>query len=162
AMASHALAFYAQREREVYASCQHHARVFFREAAAFHRTTFWDARSGPETREAAGPDPVEADSLERLEAARGEVAGAYDRLRRHHRLRLRLSDAVKFAPAPEINGCEVVLREAMVMPGDRKATRFAAGVNLPELSRIASACHDVPGILSEYEARVGPAAPDNV
>ena len=45
-MTSHALDFYAQRERDVYAECQELARGYFRDAATFHRTPFWDSRAG--------------------------------------------------------------------------------------------------------------------
>lgn len=148
AMAAHALAYYAQRERDIYAECQQLAGGFFGEAAAFHHTPFWEARAG---------------DLSRFDAGEiGDVAAAHERLRGTTRLRLRPSDALRFQPAPDIEGREVVLRDAILAPGSETPLRFAAGVNLPALVRLVAGCDDVPAIFSAYHSHVGPAPLDNL
>jgi len=147
-MTSHALDFYAQRERDVYAECQELARGYFRDAATFHRTPFWDSRAGESS------------------AAHGEdlagISAAHNRLRGATRIRLRQSAALRFETTPDIEGREVVLRDAIVPPGGTVPVRFAAGVNLPALVRLADRCDDMPAIFSAYHAHVGPAPVDNL
>jgi flavin-dependent dehydrogenase len=147
-MSSSALAFYAQREREVYAECQQIARGFFAEAAAFHDTTYWHSR-------AIAPTTQESDDA-------AGINEAHARLRRAARVRLRPSAALRFDTTPDIEGREVVLRDAIVPPGANAPIRFAAGVNLPALVRLAAECDDVPAIFSAYHAHVGPAAVDSL
>jgi flavin-dependent dehydrogenase len=148
AMTSHALAFYAQRERDIFAECQQLARGFFGEASAFHQTPFWTVRAG-DGASAQAPDD-------------GSLAAAHARLRESAHLRLRPSAALRFDTTPEIEGREVVLRDAIVPPGTKIPLRFAAGVNLPALVRLVAGCDGVPAIFSAYHAHVGPAPLDNL
>jgi flavin-dependent dehydrogenase len=146
-MTSHALDFYARREREVFSECQAVARKFFCEAAAHHRTPFWtvrDERIGDSDHHEHGED----------------VRRALDRLRSAGAAKLRPSPALRFETAPDIEGREVVLREAIVVPGWDRPLQFAAGVDLPALVRLAGNCRDVPGIFSSYHAHVGAAPID--
>ena len=147
-MTSHALAFYAQRERTIYAECQQLARGYFSDAAAFHGYPFWRSRAGVSSTAQTG------------DAA--EIAAAHDRLRAATRVRLRRSAALRFDTAPDIEGHEIVLRDAIVAPGDTLPLRFAAGVNLPALVRLVDGCDDVPAIFSAYHAHVGPVPVDNL
>jgi len=50
----------------------------------------------------------------------------------------------------------VVMRDALVMPGVDAPLRFAAGVDLPALARLAGAGRDVPELIAAYHAQVGP------
>ena len=147
-MTSHALAFYAQRERTIYAECQQLARGYFSDAAAFHGTPFWRSRAGVSSTAQTG------------DAA--EIAAAHDRLRAATRVRLRRSAALRFDTAPDIEGHEIVLRDAIVAPGDTLPLRFAAGVDLPALVRLVDGCDDVPAIFSAYHAHVGPVPVDDL
>jgi flavin-dependent dehydrogenase len=149
AMTSHALAFYAEREREIYAQCRELARQYFAEAAAAHRTPFWTTRARDLSRADSGAED------------RG-IHAAHERLRGGARVRLRPSAALRFLPAPDIEGREVVLRDAIVPPGSDTPLRFAAGVNLPALVRLVAGCDDVPAIFSAYHAHVGPAPLDSL
>jgi len=45
------------------------------------------------------------------------------------------------------------------VPGFTEPIRFAAGVNLPELARMAPECPDVPSLIETYERRVASADP---
>jgi flavin-dependent dehydrogenase len=147
-MIPHALAYYAERERHVFGECDRQAGAFFREAARFHQTPFWAARA-----DASAPDDDDADGL---------VRRAHTRLREREGVRLRPAAAVRFGSAPDIEGREVVLRDAVIVPGSDTPLRFAAGVNLPALVRLAAEFDDVPAIFSAYHAHVGPAPVDNL
>ncbi len=150
-MASAAVDLYVQREREIYADCESRAGQFFRDAANWHTSAFWSSRA--EAAKTAAP------AIAGREAA---VRGAFDRLCAAPRLDLRLSSALRFTSVADIEGREVVWREAVVMPGDHQAVRFAAGVNLAALARLAVACDEVPALLSAYTAHVGPVPMDGL
>jgi hypothetical protein len=62
----------------------------------------------------------------------------------------------------DIEGREVVLREGLVLPGDDRPVRFAAGVNLPALVRLAAECDEVPALFSAYNTHVGPVPMDGL
>jgi flavin-dependent dehydrogenase len=162
-MAATSAEFHAQRERQVYAECQRLAAVFFNEAAVWQATAFWSARAG-------GPAPGDVDrhgqpdNLERWDR-RDESASvrlAFDRLRDAAQIRLRPSSSLRFASMADIEGREVVLREGLVLPGDDRPVRFAAGVNLPALVRLAAECDEVPALFSAYNTHVGPVPMDGL
>lgn len=148
AMESHALRYHRERERQVYADCERISRSFFREAAACHRTPFWRARA---------PEGAAVES-----AGERFLRDAHARLTRGGTVRLRPSPDVRFEPTPDVEGHEIVLREAIAGPGADTPIRFAAGVNLPALFRVAGEFDDIPAIFSAYHARVGPAPIDNL
>jgi flavin-dependent dehydrogenase len=162
-MAATAVEFHAQRERQVYAECQRLAADFFNEAAAWHASAFWSARAG-----GLPPSDVDhrghPDHLDRRDH-RDESAGvrlAFDRLRDAAQIRLRPSSSLRFASIADIEGREVVLREGLVMPGDDRPVRFAAGVNLPALVRLAAECDEVPALFSAYNTHIGPVPMDGL
>lgn len=147
-MAGAAVDFYVQRERQVFDECQCVARQFFSEAASGHASAFWIARTFT-------PEPDAAD----------ETAGvrlALERLRAASHIRLRAASALRYAEIADIEGREVVLREAILMPGEDVAMRFAAGVNLPALVRLAPQHLGVPELFSAYNAHVGPVPMDGL
>jgi len=72
------------------------------------------------------------------------------------RVRLRPSETLQFASVPAIDGRQVVMREAIVVPGVDSPLQYAAGVDLARLVRIATRCDDVPGIIEAYQQHVGP------
>jgi hypothetical protein len=61
-----------------------------------------------------------------------------------------------------IEGTEVVLRDGVKLPGASLPVRFVAGVNLPELIRIAAGCRDVASLIEAYHGRVAPVDPRNL
>jgi flavin-dependent dehydrogenase len=147
-LAAAAQDFYVRRERDVFAGCQRIADRFFAEAAACHAGAFWSART-------AASAPAEADPS-------AGVRRAFERLRASPRFALRLSSALRFGSIADIEGREVVMREAVVMPGDDRPVRFAAGVNLPALARLAARCDEVPALFAAYTAHVGPVPMDGL
>jgi hypothetical protein len=57
---------------------------------------------------------------------------------------------------PTIDGREVVMREAVVVPGLESPMHYAAGVDLARLARLVSGGADVPTIIAAYQDNVGP------
>jgi flavin-dependent dehydrogenase len=149
-MAGAAVDFYTAREHAIYADCQQRAGRFFQEAADAYTTAFWSTRAEA-TASASSPQ----------EGTTG-MRAAFDRLRAAPRLALRLASALRFTSVADIEGREVVLREAVVMPGDHEPVRFAAGVNLAALARLAVGCEEVPALFSAYTAHVGPVPMDGL
>ena len=158
AMAGPAMDLYVRREREVYDDCLRRSSVFFAEASRVYDTPFWSARA--ERRVAA----TGADGSGDLEDTRDETLGrdesvraAFERLRADDVVRLRPASALQFAQVPAIDGREVVLREAVVVPGLGSPLHYAGGVDLAQLARIVAGCADVPAIIEAYQQHVGPA-----
>jgi flavin-dependent dehydrogenase len=156
ALASAALDFYARREQQVYAACMRRTRPFFTEAAAVYATPFWSIRAAyAESAEATVFDDSDALTDEAL-ASDAEVRLAFERLRASEHVRLRVSAALQYQPMASIEGREVVMRDALVVPGLESPLQFAAGVNLAALARLADGHSEVAALLAAYHAEVGP------
>jgi hypothetical protein len=146
-----------RREHQVYTEYLRQSTAFFREAALVYDDPFWTARANPA--HAGEPDGEPSDFLLRHDA---DVRRAFERLRDAPRLDLAPSPHLHFEKAAVIEGREVVLRDGVVVRGYTAPIRFVAGVNLPELVRIAPGCRDVPSLISSYESRVAPVDPRNL
>jgi flavin-dependent dehydrogenase len=154
-MESAALAFFIARERDVYAACRRLSARFFEDASAAYNDPFWTARAGRVNGNSASPGSLGA--LNDVELARDPaVRDAFDQLCRASLVRLRPAPALRFEPAAAIEGREVVMRDALVLPGGAAPLRFAAGVDLPALVRLARHCDDVSTLISAYHTEVGP------
>jgi hypothetical protein len=130
--------------------------AFFAEAAAVYRTPFWSSRADTNTATSAATDAAGEWSDEALAADSG-VRRAFDYLRATDRLRLRASSSVRVQPVAAIEGCEVVMRNALVVPGVGAPLRFAAGVDLPALTELARDGEDVSTLIAAYQRHVAPA-----
>lgn len=149
-----ASSFFDRRERQVHAEYVQRSAALFRDAAAVYNDEFW----GPRARAA---DAIsDADTLSEFALFHdSDVRFAFEQLRDATRLNLVVDPHVTFENVPAIEGKEVVLREGIVIPGLTTPVRFAAGLNLPALVRIAVNCQDVPAFLATYERQVAPADP---
>ncbi len=159
ALAGAARDLYVARERQVYADCMRRSNAFFAEAAAAYGTPFWSRRA----EEADGIDPVvedhdvlAADMSDAALARDPDVRMAFEHLRASEHVRLRASAALRFAPVAIIEGREVVMRDALIVPGLDAPLQFAAGIDLAALARLASAGGEVPALIAAYHAQVGP------
>src|SRR5262249_40033694 len=150
-MADAATAFYCAREADIELDCRRRSASFFSEAAAAYASAFWAARADGAGDTDSGNGAVEP-----------SVRAAFDGLRQASALRFRPSDALRFASVAEIDGREVVMREALVLPGVERPVRFAAGVDLPALVRLAPCCDQVASLVASYQAHVGPAPIEGV
>jgi hypothetical protein len=157
ALAGAAVDLYVGRERQVYAECMRRSRAFFAEAAAVYGTPFWSSRAA----HAAGVDggaASEDDSFSDEALARDAgVRLAFDNLRAAEHVRLRPADALRFRAVASIEGREVVMRDALVVPGLDAPLQYAAGIYLPALARLATECGEVPALIAAYHTEVGPA-----
>jgi flavin-dependent dehydrogenase len=153
ALAGAATGLYAQRERQVYADCMRRARAFFAEAAGAHDAPFWSRRADDGAVTAAGADDEVSDDATARDV---DVRLAFEQLRSTEHARLRPATALRFEPVASIEGREVVMRDALVVPGLSAPLQFIAGVNLAALARLANGRDEVPALLAAYHAQVGP------
>ena len=79
----------------------------------------------------------------------------YSRLRAQESLSLRWRDGVQLAKLPRIHGQEIVLDEAV--PIGMSSVRFAAGIDLLALARVAVARDSVAAIVEAYQREHGAA-----
>jgi hypothetical protein len=101
-------------------------------------------------------DVFPADMSDAALARDPDVLLAFEHLRASDHIRLRASTALRFAPVAIIEGREVVMRDALIVPGLDVPLQFAAGVDLATLARLAAACGEVPALIAAYQAQVGP------
>jgi flavin-dependent dehydrogenase len=152
-LAAAATDFYAKRERQVYADCTRRARAFFQEAAIAHDNPFWSVRAdGDATGVCEASDEVNDEDI----ARDASVREAFERLRAVEHVRLRPAETLRFEPVASIEGRQVVMRDALVVPGLSAPLQFTAGVNLPALARLATGRAEVPALLAAYHEQVGP------
>jgi len=155
AMAEPAIDLFVRRERAVYSDCLRRSAAFFAEASRAYGTPFWQVRA--EAAPAAVPetdldtDETSDDTL-RHDAA---VSEAFERLRANGAVRVRPSSSIEFTSVPTIEGRHVVMREAVVVPGQAAPLHYAAGIDLARLTRIVSNGADVPAIIAAYQEAVG-------
>jgi flavin-dependent dehydrogenase len=158
-MQSDAYEFYDRRERQVWADYQRHTAAFFREAACTYEDGFWSTRLAA----LAGlPGAADGDFADAGFARDPGVHSAFDELRRMPQCRLKPGEPLTFAKTAVIEGSLIVMREALVIPGIEMPMRFAAGVNLPEVIRVASEGVDVSSLIETYQRRVGCIDPRNL
>ena len=156
AMASAACDLYIRREHEVYSDCLRRSSAFFAEADRFYGTSFWSVRAShtPGGNRSAGIESEDpSDESLRHDTS---VRDAFERLRADTAVRVRPADALRFVPVPTIDGREVVMREALVVPGLGSPLHYAAGVDLAQLARIVAGGADVPTIVAAYQDKVAP------
>ena len=90
-----------------------------------------------------------------VQRAAGDGVHDVDDLRHAPSVRLRPAARVRFEPAATIEGREVVMRDALVLPGLDAPLRFVAGVDLPALVALARQCGDMSSLIAAYRSRVG-------
>ena len=156
ALAGAAQDLYIARERQVYAECMRRSSAFFAEAAAAYGTPFWSARA--EEAHGAGPaaedrDVFAADMSDAALARDPDVRSAFEHLRASDHLRFRAAAALRFAPVAIIEGREVVMRDALIVPARRAAP--VRRIDLAALARLATAGGDVPALIAAITRRSG-------
>jgi flavin-dependent dehydrogenase len=148
-----AMDYHDRREREVYQDCLRRSAEFFGSAAAVYDDEFWSVRANSYVGAAGPQGPALHDPAIRLE---------FEMLRDASSLELTPAPHLRFEPIAVIEDREVVLRDAVMLPGVSEPVRYVGGVNLPELIRIASACRDVPSLIESYHRRVAPVDPSDL
>ena len=151
--------FYNHREQQVYRDCVGRSASFFQTAAAYYRDPFWTTRatSQPHDTFDGGSELTDRDL-----ARDPSIRDTFQRLRDAPAFRLTRAPALAFMPVADIEGREIVMREAVVIPGLKSPVRFAAGVNLPTLVRLVSEGRDVSTLIEAYEAQGGKVSPESL
>src|SRR4030088_2700671 len=123
-LAGAARELFTRRERQVYADCMRRSTAFFAEAAAAYGSPFWSARAD-HARESEGPPAgVGGEWSDEARARDAGVRRAFDYLRASDRVRLQPAAALRVQPIAAIEGREVVMRDALVVPGVDSPLRF--------------------------------------
>ena len=143
----------------MYRDCVGRSASFFQTAAAHYRDPFWTTRANwqPHDTFDGGSELTDRD-LNRDPSIRD----AFQRLRNATAFTLTRAPALAFVPAADNEGREIVLREAVVVPGLKFPVRFAAGVDLPALIRLATETRDVGTLFGAYETRIGKVSPESL
>jgi flavin-dependent dehydrogenase len=133
AMREIALKFFDDREREVYAGYLQKSAALYREVGG--RSEFSET-------------PPEKDN-------RG-IADALSQLKRKSAIRLRRAESVRTESKPAIEGREIVLRDALTMPGLPDALDYFENVDLPRLVEIVEHHTQVPDLFEAYNRACRP------
>ena len=144
AMQEVALQFFDDRERRVYADHLQRASVLFRQGAGSRAHPFWANRS----------EIDETAPLADQAAARAALAS----LKRKPSIRLRRAENLRFEPRPGIEDREIVLRDAVLVPGIPEALDYLESVHLARLVQLAEQYRQVPDLYEAYN-RTGPPVP---
>lgn len=139
-----ALDFFANQERQVYATSLRRSCEFAREAYAAHPHPFWAERTGADA-EAAGGD-IDEDALFRAP----DVQTAFERLKASPAIALSLSDSIRVGQRALIDGREIVLSDAVLLPDAPEGIRFLAGVDVLKLAEMACRHDQVPDLFEAY------------
>ena len=152
-----ALDFFDRRERQVYGEYLRQTADFFQKAARVHDDRFWASRASAARLVDVDNVPSDFDL-----GHDWQVRQTFEQLRDAPELSVAPGPRMIFGQAAVIEGREVVLRDGLLVPGFTAPIRFAAGVNLTELARIAPECRDVPSLIAKYEDRVVKVDPRDV
>lgn len=144
AMASHARAFFGQRERDIAAQMSLASRRFLAGAAAGHRHAFWQERSEDESGGRADD--------------RREVARAFDALKSAERLRMTQGPAVTIERRPCVRGRAIVLEPHVVDAASPGGVRYLHNIDMVTLLAAAPGAASVPDLYEAYVKQRGPAA----
>jgi flavin-dependent dehydrogenase len=144
-----ATAFHDRRERWLYEECVRASTPFFARAAEVYHHPFWSIRASYQAKPSPSEAPTDAEIVRDRDVQR--IAGE---LRDARTLDLRRSPTVADGRVPVVEGNEIVLRDGITLAGFDEPVRFACGVDLVELSRIASTAGDMSSVIQEYFARV--------
>jgi flavin-dependent dehydrogenase len=156
AMQSVAFEYHDRREQDVYQECLRRSAGFFIAAASAHDDVFWSmrAKSNGQSEASAGDGIVDIHL-----ADDGSLREVCESLRDAPSLLLTPASHLEFGQIAVIEDREVVMREAVVVPGIGEPVRFVSGINVPELIRSAAGCRDLSSFVASYHDRVAPVDP---
>jgi flavin-dependent dehydrogenase len=143
--------YFAAREREVYAAELARTEAFAQQALRHHAHRFWAVRG-------ARPEPTPAESELDQRLREPAVRAAHARLREMASPALQWCSDVPLVDAPRVSAREIVSDEALRIGST--VVRFAAGVDLLALGRVAVSHDSVPAMFEAYRRDHGAVAPD--
>jgi flavin-dependent dehydrogenase len=145
---SMALDFFANRERQVYASNLRRSWSFAHEAYARHSHPFWAERAGVGL---APTGEIDEDAMFRAP----DVQVAFRRLQESPALDVTLSSPMDVRPCAVIRDHEIVEDEALSLPEAPDGVRFLAGIDLLKLGEVACRHREVPDLFDAYCRKYG-------
>lgn len=145
-----AIALFASREREMYASYFSRSRGYAREAAGRHHSAFWSARADAElpTDQSLDPAPTIVDTA--------RVRAAFERLKSAAFMDVRLSETAAVVPFGVVRAGEIAVEEAFLIKQSGEELRFVADVDVVALARLAPGYRHVAELYSVYSRQQGP------
>jgi len=147
-----ALQFFSALERQMFTSNLRRSREYAREACRRHPHPFWASRADVDVEEWSEEPDEDA-------AARSpDVQSAFRMLKESPALALVFAGGARLEKRALIRGREIVLEDAVALPGVRVAVRFFAGVDLLTLAEMAAHFRQVPDLFEAY-CRSQPAVP---
>src|SRR5205814_1770756 len=126
------------------------------EAYDRHPHPFWALRAG------VSAAPMEEEIDERALIRSSEVQAVFDTLKATPAIDFACSEEIRVASRAIIRDREIVLDEAVPLPGVTGGVRFLAGVDLVSVRELACRHRQVPDLVDEYWRRHGPAPLPNV
>jgi len=140
-MRSHALDFFAAREREIEQHFSSESRRFLADAASGHSHAFWSERADDPRDDWHDGDAIRA---------------AFDRMKASESFAATVAPGLRIEPRPCIRGREIVL-EPQIVSGNRAAVRYVRDIDMVVLLELAPGARQVPALYEAYVQRQGPA-----
>jgi hypothetical protein len=144
-----ALAFFHDRETEMFEALSTRAHSFLSNAASERPEPFWATR----TSEIAG-ELTQNPPHGHPEAVRT----AHERLRRAATTRFSVAAGLTVERRPGIAGCEIVLEPRIVTQTHPRGVRYLHDIDLVALIELAPGSRQVPDLFDAYQRRCGPAS----
>ncbi len=161
ALESDAIAFFDQREADVYRRYRGASLPFFREAAAAYGTQYWVDRRDAAARAASTADVTEAEEgldPDRTTSAipRAAVEAAFEELKRREGLDALRPPEVRIVERPGIEGYRIARLPHLVSPECADGIRYVRNVDLIRLSEVALSSSSVPDAWTAYNGVAPP------
>jgi hypothetical protein len=147
ANAETALAFFAEREAEMYDGYLALTRRYLHEAASGVAHPFWAERT-------EASDWADRRALDERDQA--AVRAAHEEIRAAPELRLERGPDVRIERRPAIAGSEIILELRIVTPGDPAGVRYLYDIDVVALVELAPQVRQVPDLYDACVRRLGP------
>ncbi|MEP6621083.1 MAG: FAD-dependent monooxygenase [bacterium] len=150
-MTSPAVAFYGDRERDMYVQLQRQFATLARDAAGAHDGAFWRGRSDAD-------DVSEHDAKAAAVLREPLLRASFELLKSRDSLHLVTGDALRIVDRATVEGHRIALQQQLATPELPGGIRFYRNVDLVLLLGVAVRHDQVPSIFDAYN-RLAPPAP---
>ncbi|MEO5741316.1 MAG: hypothetical protein ABIS29_12055, partial [Vicinamibacterales bacterium] len=140
AMRSHALDFFAARERQIEQHLSRESRRFLMDASGGYHRPFWDERAEEHSDR---PDDT------------GAVQRAFEQLKGREEWKADIGPDIVIEARAVIRGNEIVLEPHLVSPGEPRGVRYVRGIDLLVVTQLAPSSRSVPDLFDSCVRRLG-------
>jgi flavin-dependent dehydrogenase len=145
-----AFELFSIREQEMYSAHLRRSRDYAREASRRYQHPFWMARADvPLPPDDEHPDESGLASL-------ADVQRAFEIVRAAESVALNPALPPDRSRLPLIRGQEIVIEDALIIPGCSRPVRYVAGVDLLRLCELLRQPRDVPSLFDDYCRSLAP------